>query len=232
MESTEFLSHEINTRTPGYGGQKGFTSKNVKSLDSGDSCNQKIWQINNHFGTHVDVPQHFFSEGKGITDYEASDWVFNEIFLTEVQVEKNALINPGKWTEAIPLQADCLLIQTGFERFRHEKRYWAENPGVSSELAIWLREKRPSLKILGLDLISIGGQDPSIKGEGKLAHQALLIQKGAPPYHFKSSPIRIIEDMKLASLTKAPDKMVVMPLPIEGADGSPVNILSFSKNGH
>ena len=48
----------------------------VKSIQGGDSANVFRITMENHWGTHVDAPYHFFDDGRKITDYPPEFWVF------------------------------------------------------------------------------------------------------------------------------------------------------------
>ena len=76
-----YLSHILTDKTPAYGGdvEGAFKVKKVRSILEGHSCNAEQWSFSNHIGTHVDVPYHFFENGRKITDFPASFWLFEEI---------------------------------------------------------------------------------------------------------------------------------------------------------
>ncbi|MDZ7742744.1 MAG: hypothetical protein U5Q03_13595 [Bacteroidota bacterium] len=49
------------------------------------STNGVIFFSPSHFGTHIDFPQNtFIIEGKSINDYEAEDFIFNEITIIDI----------------------------------------------------------------------------------------------------------------------------------------------------
>ena len=220
-ETLSFLSHFLDTNTPGYGGSPGFDRSSLKSICDGGSCNQESWVINNHIGTHVDAPFHFCAEGEKVTDVEPSFWFFSKPCLIDINLEEGDLISPEHIASLVSEDSDLLLIRTGFEQYREESRYWAKNPGLSPELGTWLRSERPSLRMIGMDFISITSY--LHRDLGKKAHRAVLAKEGP------GKAIWAIEDMKLAHLKHSPNEVTVAPLLVNNADGGPVTV--FAKGG-
>ncbi|MDH4467883.1 MAG: cyclase family protein [Bacteriovoracaceae bacterium] len=212
-----FLSHVLSSETPGYGGKVGFKTSKVKSIQEGDSCNQSLWELNNHIGTHIDAPFHFSSNGRPIHDFDANFWVFENVHLQELIVDRPELIDVDQWVERIPENCDLLLIKTGFEKYRSiDGRYWSDNPGLSANLGTWLRKNRTKMRVIGFDFISITSF--AFREMGKVAHKAFLDN------NLEGNPILAIEDMHLENLFTAPKKVYVSPLRVLGADGSPVTV--------
>ena len=211
-----FLSHAINEQTPFYAGKKDMiVLKNIKSIKKGDACNMMHWNFPNHTGTHLDAPAHFIEKGLSITDFKASNWFFNRVSLIEIiSTEPGYIVRP----EDIKDISDCqlLLIRTGFEKYRSEEIYWRNSPGLHPQLVGYLKEKCPSLKGVGIDFISISNLNN--RELGRKAHIAFL-----------GDNIFLIEDMKLSELQGAPDVVIVAPLLVEKADGSPCTVFAMSE---
>ena len=76
-----FLSHALDQSTPSYGNRDKFTiTVNSKIIDNQGS-NTSCWNFtNNHIGTHIDTPFHFFQNGKQILDYNAQEFFFKKVF--------------------------------------------------------------------------------------------------------------------------------------------------------
>ena len=73
-----YLSHYLNDQTPLYGGVEEITISKSTSINDGNTANTLHISIPNHAGTHIDVPKHFFNEGKSLSDYPASFWFFQK----------------------------------------------------------------------------------------------------------------------------------------------------------
>lgn len=220
------LSHWINEDTPVYANKGGFRRKYLSSIQNGDSANSEYWEFNNHLGTHIDFPKHFCENGKTSSDYPASWFWARKVYI----IELSSVPNPGqligvndisqKCTD-IPLDAEVIILKTGFEQFRKQEIYWSQNPGYHPDLFIFLRNRFPLLRFFGFDTISL--TSVLHREMGRTAHQQFLCTE---------NPILVIEDMHLASLNKeiVPVELIIAYTSIIQADGGPVNcILKFQK---
>ena len=116
-------------------------------------------------------------------------------------------------------ETDLLLIKTGYSAYRGTNRYTLTPPGLSADLAPFLRMNLPKLRCIGMDLISISSYNN--REEGRRAHHAFLNP-------FEGDPILLIEDMKLD--TNGPfEKIIVAPILIDDADGAPCTVLAYTK---
>jgi len=210
-----FLSHVLDDETPLYGGARGWECIKDKEIQKGDSCNTTLLRLPGHAGTHVDAPLHFINGGKSLEEYSAENWVFKHPVLVFFEPEKGGIITPGDINISKSDQTDMILFCTSFERFRHDKIFWKENPGIAPETAEYLLGQCPNLKIIGMNFISIS----SFKHRdiGRLSHKAFL-QKG----------IRIIEDMHLLALQPGDNikRVIVLPLRVMDGDGAPCTVIA------
>lgn len=208
-----FLSHPIDKKTPIYGGKNTIVLKNISSVRKGDSCNTIHLAFSSHTGTHMDAPLHFIEKGLSITDFKPRDFIFDRVWLAEIFGAKpGCIIKPSDLADV--KDCDLLLIKTGFEKYRKDKLYWRNSPGLDPDCVGWLKEKCPSLRAVGVDFISISSL--SNRNLGRKAHEAFL-GKG----------IFLIEDMKLSPLKRKPDKAIVSPLWVDKADGAPCTVFGF-----
>jgi kynurenine formamidase len=71
MDSFKYisLSHWINENTPSYNNSGGFSRYSITSIKNGNSANSEEWKLNNHIGTHIDFPFHFYDNGKKSSDF-------------------------------------------------------------------------------------------------------------------------------------------------------------------
>lgn len=215
-----FLSHFLSERTPGYGGSSGFSLRHVSKISDGANSNSQEWVISNHIGTHIDLSAHFDDKGQRLEDFAAQDWVFCKPHLLTVNPTAGEILFVNDQFKSIPMETDFLIIKTGFEKHRNEPVYWSSNPGLSPELAVWLRAERPKLKCIGFDFISITSY--LNRPLGRVAHKAFLgIEENG------TNPLRVIEDMKLSELSECPKQVIVAPILVAGADGAPVTVLAL-----
>jgi len=221
MSSIIYLSYALSENSPLYGNNKGIELKPMQQQNKGDSCNTMLWTLPNHAGTHIDTPRHFSKDGKTISDYPADFWVFNRIEVADIsdKMTNDHIVTLEDLSDFNIDDPDLLLIKTGFARFRGTDQYTLSPPGVSSETANWLREKFPSIRCVGMDLISVSSYGN--REEGRNAHKAFL----APP---TGKPILLIEDMDLDFVGEL-EKVIVSPIRVENADGAPCTVFGVLK---
>ena len=214
-----WLSHPMDSTTPAYGGGDGFKAEVVSAINKGGSANSARWSFPNHLGTHIDAPHHFIDGAATITDIPASAWVFDHPTLVDLPVDDDHLIGAADLEGRVPAECDLLLVRTGFERHRSERRYWERNPGLSAALGTWLRSEHPTVRAIGFDLISVTARQH--REEGRAAHRALLDPARG------GQPIWPIEDMMLAGVQGPLGRVVVAPLRVSGADGGPCTVFGW-----
>ena len=220
MSNYIVLSHILDVNTPSYGGRDKLIIEHTSRIKDGKTANSSKWTFtNNHLGTHVDVPRHFYNSGKTVTDYYPKEWIFKKIQIITIPCEKAKLIGKDEIEDKIKKDIDLLLIKTGYEKYRSIDKYWNDNPGLSPELGLWLRKECKNLRAIGFDFISLTSW--KFRDIGKEAHRAFLNPDG------NNSPIFIIEDMKLTDFKKNIKEIIVAPLFVERSNGSPVTIFGY-----
>lgn len=210
------LSYFLDEKTPLYGGGKGISILPERSIAGGDTANTKQLSFNNHSGTHIDFPNHFFINGLTSEFYAASFWVFEKPYLFAKEVSADYIIKfTAEEIASIPFDIDFLIYKTGFGKYRDEEKYWKNNPGFSPEMADILRINFPKLRAIGMDFISLTAYQH--RELGRTAHRVFL---GG------DHPILLVEDMDLSQLSTQPQSVVCAPLLLKGVDGAPVNIIA------
>jgi arylformamidase len=215
VKSHIYLSYFLDENTPLYGGERGIQMIPDRAIIKGDTANTKRVTLHNHSGTHIDFPSHFFEDGKVTQDYNASFWIFNDVYLLDKQAAPDELISLNDYElSAIPVRTELILFKTGFSAFRTEDKYWTNNPGISPEVAGQLRKQCPSIRAIGMDFISLTSfQNREI---GRSAHREFL----------GKTPILLIEDMDLRQLYESPTQVIGLPLLLNNADGAPIAIIA------
>ncbi|MBF0489152.1 MAG: cyclase family protein [Candidatus Omnitrophica bacterium] len=215
MKALMFLSHVLDEQTPTYGGKGKISILKTRQMSKGDPCNEMAWAFSDHAGTHVDAPKHFIQKGKTIDQFLPEDWLFNTVELVVLNgVKAGQIIGPDDMP-SLNKGTECVLIKTGYERFRKTQAYWDNAPGLHPDLAVWLKRSCPKIRAVGMDLISIS----SIGNRelGRASHREFLGRE-----------ILLIEDMKLSVLKKSPHKVWVAPIRVKDADAAPCSIFAWS----
>jgi len=217
----KYLSHYLSEKTPLYGNGEGIHFTSNKEIEKGDSCNTTNLTFPNHSGTHIDFPYHFNPDGKTLNDFPVSYWQFDQVKMTNLigKVNDGQIIEPELFTGLGNIETELLLIKTGYGAYRGTDRYTLTPPGLSANLAPFLRTNFPRLRCIGMDLISVSSY--SNREEGRKAHQAFLNPN-------KSEPILLIEDMNL-NVDGPFNKVIVAPLLIDNADGTPCTVMAYTK---
>ena len=61
MGSVILLSHIYDQNTPSYGNRDRISIEEISEICKGATSNSTKWTFStNHFGTHIDMPKHFF----------------------------------------------------------------------------------------------------------------------------------------------------------------------------
>ena len=214
-----FLSYILNSKTPSYGNRDKFIISTNSEIVDGLGANTSKWEFtNNHIGTHIDTPFHFYKTGKQTKDYKASDFVFYKIGIQEVPMESGSLICiRDLQLENHDTDIELLLIKTGYGTYRNSEKYYQDNPGLSSELANKLKKTFPKLRAVGFDFISLTSWNH--REEGRKSHLSFLNSE---------IDIIIIEDMKLDEISFESEFnwVIVSPLRTEDGNGGPVTIIA------
>lgn len=222
MNSNIFwLSHPLSSETPAYGNGEKMRIEPITRIANGDTANSSRFILPNHLGTHVDAPRHFFDSGPSLTDYPPEFWIFENPLLVDVPVEDGYLIGPMDVEKAISNETDILLLRTGYEKYRGTDRYWEHNPGLSPELAAWLRKNFPTLRMVGMDLISVTSRHHRITG--RAAHRAFL-DPGLP-----GNSVLLIEDMALKHVNVSLKRLIIAPLRVNQVDSGSCTVFGFPK---
>jgi len=213
------LSHIIDSETPTYGNRDKIIIEESSCIADGASANSSKWVFfTNHLGTHIDMPKHFFDDGASLTDIPLDFWFSDKVQLIDIPLDKAVLINDTLLFEYVNIKTEVLIIRTGYEKYRHNDKYWNDNPGLSANLGIWLRTNRPNIKMVGFDFISLTSWIN--KEKGKKAHQAFLNPNG------EGHAICIIEDMKLNEINFDIESIIVSPLFVKNTNGGPVTVFA------
>lgn len=220
------LSYPVNAAMPMYGSAPQPSLTPYRQIAKGDTSNSYIFSLHNHTGTHIDAPRHFVENGKSISDYSLDELIFKSPIMVDCPKNSATLITPDDLQHTLHLLqiSDCLLLHTGYERFRNEEKYRTHNPGIAPETILWIREDYPDIRCIGIDSISISSFQH--RNEGREAHKVAFIEQTG-----LGKPLLLIEDMKFDTISgESIEKMFIIPWRIEGIDSAPCNIIAIIKN--
>lgn len=215
-----FLSHILNADTPTYGNRNKFLIEKKSDISKGDIANDTHISTTVHIGTHIDMPYHFYEEGKTVTDFDDDFWKFRKPLIIEI-IQDELIINKKlieRLSKIKNIGYDILIVKTNSHRYRKEERYWKNNCGFHPDIYTFLAQKFSNIRVIGFDTISVSSFEN--RALGREAHKAFL-----NPIH----PILLLEDMKLDMISESTDfdKIIVAPLRIEKCDGLPCTVLGL-----
>jgi len=172
--------------------------------------------MSTHTGTHMDAPYHFDLAGKKIDEIPVDTFVADAVLLNIekgargyvtkddiVSFEKKARISSG----------NAVVISTGWEVHAVKSDYLSSNPGLSKDAAVYLASKKVS--IVGIDTANI--DHPS---DSNFTVHKILLPKG----------VLIVENLcNLSRIKQTSFRLIVLPLKIKGASGSPVRAIAITE---
>ena len=180
-----------------------------------DGYNLEVLFLSSHTGTHMDAPHHFLEKGAKIHEISLKKLV-SEAAL--IQCRKNG----GQSITKMDIQKfeknhgkienfSSVIFYTGWQKNLQKKYYFTKNPGLSVSAAKYLTSKKISL--VGIDSPSIDlGKDP------KFSVHKIFAKKG----------VLIVENLANLNKIKSPTfHLVVLPLKLKNATGSPVRAIAF-----
>ena len=174
--------------------------------------------FNTHTGTHIDVPYHFFNEGKKLDEYPIDHYAGTCVcFDLRQTVKPDTAISPEDIAPhmAKVQEGDIVLLCTGYgEKRGFNKDYLYEYPYLGGPAAEMLAKAK--VKAVGIDALSLGGWGGPEKG--RPCHVALL------PHD-----IFIIEELRIpeALLDNKRRYLTAFPLPLSGCGGAPARVVVY-----
>jgi len=214
-----FLSYALDENTPSYGNRDKFIIEPQSEIINGIGANTSSWTFtNNHIGTHMDTPHHFYNSGKKTLDYPAEHFCFEVIYCVEKIQNSGELFTLTKEElDQFPLDIEFLIIKTGYGKFRNLDKYHVDNPGIHSSLANELKDRFPRLRAIGFDFISLTSWN--YRDHGKVSHLAFLSDR---------NNFLIVEDMDLKYVFKKTkfNSLLLAPLRTKQGNGGPVTIIA------
>lgn len=172
---------------------EGFNLEWVSKIDNRGSANVSRIIMENHVGTHVDVPYHFINKGKTMEEIELSRFM-GESELIEVPPgeEVNEQLFSTRYSGK-----EVVLFKFYKESYKEGRNYF--NTEIKNTFA------KNNINLVGVNTFSVD----KAPGEAKV-HRAFL-----------KNDILIVEGLNLKSLEGKFYYFICLPLALKGAEGSP-----------
>jgi len=185
--------------------------ENVKE----DGYNLEMLFLSTHTGTHMDAPYHFLEKGAKIHEISLKKLVSEAVLIKSKKKggESITKIDIQKFEKKHGKIASfsSVIFYTGWQRNLQKKYYFEKNPGLSVSAAKYLASKKISL--VGIDSPSI-----DVGKDSKFSVHKVFAKKG----------MLIVENLANLEKIKSPKfHLVVLPLKLKNATGSPVRAIAF-----
>jgi len=167
-------------------------------IAEGDSSNTSVLSMPSHTGTHCDAPWHFEDDGKRLDEVDTSLY-FGDALLREfpdVDLIRAEDLGDGPF-------APRMLFKTRNSGLAAHGPFHEDYVALDEDAAKLLVEK--GVRLVGIDYLSIAPF-----GDTRPTHHVLL-----------QNEVFIVEGLRLAAFSEGTYPFVVLPLPLEGADGAP-----------
>ena len=180
-----------------------------------DGYNLELLFLSSHTGTHLDAPYHFLEKGAKIHEISLKKLV-SEAVLIKSRKKRNETITKTDIQKFEKKHGkiesfSSVIFLTGWQKNLQKKYYFTKNPGLSASAANYLASKKVSL--VGIDSPSI-----DLGTDSKFSVHQIFAKKG----------ILIVENLaNLEKIKSSKFHLVVLPLKLKGATGSPVRAIAF-----
>jgi len=212
IDLTLTVSDEIPT-FPGSPQPSFIPWENVKE----DGYNLELLFLSTHTGTHMDAPYHFLEKGAKIHEISLKKLVSEAVLIKSKKKDGESITKTDiQKFEKKHGKIDgfsSVIFYTGWQRNLQKKYYFTKNPGLSVSAAKYLASKKVSL--VGIDSPSI-----DLGTDSKFSVHQIFAKKG----------ILIVENLaNLEKIKSSKFHLVVLPLKLKNATGSPVRAIAFVK---
>ena len=208
------LTLTVSNKIPAFPGspQPNFIPwENIKE----DGYNLELLFLSSHTGTHLDAPHHFLEKGAKIHEISLKKLVSEAVLIksrkkSNEYVTKTDIQKFEKKHEKID-GFSSVIFSTGWQRNLQKKYYFTKNPGLSVSAAKYLASKK--IGLIGIDSPSI-----DLGTDSKFSVHQIFAKKG----------MLIVENLaNLEKIKSSKFHLVVLPLKLKNATGSPVRAIAF-----
>jgi len=210
IDLTLTVSDEIPT-FPGSPQPSFIPWENVKE----DGYNLELLFLSTHTGTHMDAPYHFLEKGAKIHEISLKKLVSEAVLIKSKKKDGESItkidIQKFEKKHGKIVSFSSVIFYTGWQKNLQKKYYFEKNPGLSVSAAKYLASKK--INLVGVDSPSI-----DLGKDSKFSVHQIFAKKG----------ILIVENLaNLEKIKSSKFHLVVLPLKLKNATGSPVRAIAF-----
>ena len=183
-----------------------------------DGYNLELLFMSSHSGTHIDAPFHFVNSGPKIHQISTDRFV-NDAILINIDKKANQAITKSdilsfeRKFRQIPMHS-TIVFRTNWSKNLQNPIYFEKNPGLSISAAKYLVSKKANLVAIDSPSIDLGT-------DSKFSVHEILSKNN----------ILIVENLvNLNKISGTDFMLIVMPLKLKNATGSPVRAVAIQTN--
>jgi len=180
-----------------------------------DGYNLELLFLSTHTGTHMDAPHHFLEKGAKIHEISLKNLVSEAVLIKSRKKSNESITKTDiqkfekKYGEIDGLSS--VIFLTGWQKNLQKKYYFTKNPGLAVSAAKYLASKK--INLVGIDSPSI-----DLGTDSKFSVHQIFAKKG----------MLIVENLaNLEKIKSSKFQLVVLPLKLKNATGSPVRAIAF-----
>jgi arylformamidase len=186
-----------------------WTKMDVHNYDS------EVMFMSTHTGTHMDAPSHFVSDASSIDKISVRRFISNAV-LIKIKKGSNQLITADEIeaSNVSIMEGVTIVFSTLWENKVSKAYFFSHSPGLAEDAAKYLINKK--VNAVCIDSPSVDrGSDSSFS-----VHKLLL-----------SREILVVENLcNLNKLSSQYFTLIMTPLKLFGASGSPIRAIAVEKN--
>jgi len=204
------ISLPISSQLPTWPGDPIVKLGRVQEIESGDDFNVTHMAMSVHTGTHVDAPNHIFSNGVPIDKVKLNS--LNGPAHVVDFPETDLITSRNLEAAHLPSHAQRALFKTRNSRLweRGDEEFHPDFVALSPDAAKYLVDR--GIKLVGVDYLSVAPFT-----EPKPTHEILL-----------KAGVIIVEGLDLSKVKPGTYTLHCLPLKIIGAEGAPARAILLS----
>jgi arylformamidase len=187
--------------------------------------------MSTHTGTHVDAPCHF-KPGLASIDMIPAERLVSDATLIRIEKTANQLIEPQDLGDQIR-QGDAVVISTGWEKkYSSSRNYMTDNPGLSEQAAKYLVKKKVNAVAIDAPSVDVGAVTKFVAHNILLSNNILAVENLCNLDKVIKRERRrrrsgSNDGRKNSATTTRPFTLIISPLKLGGASGSPARVLAL-----
>ncbi len=200
------ISVELGTESIDFPGDTPYSRNLI--MDSSESfCNLSRLEMSCHSGTHLDVPYHFYEDGKTLDDFSVTDFI-KRVHVIEIMDPAQVSESEVDWNRIKPGEGVLFKTRNSREELVKSGNFVSDFVYLSPEAAKKVNDCSASL--VGIDYITID------KYGAEIFHSHLEVL---------GKDVIVLEAINLAQVPEGAYTLMCLPLKLSGADASPVRAI-------